>query len=136
MPKINVYLSDDLAAAVRDAKIPVSAICQSALERAVRDVSSARESDLLPDGRPPAGGLFSRFTPRAKDALVTGERFASEVPHNYVGTEHVLLGMLEDGNNLGMKVIAALDVEPDDLRAELRASMGPATEAVHGHIPF
>src|SRR5207249_11720604 len=44
----NVYLPDDLAAAVRDAQVPVSAVCQSALERAVRDVASLRATDEPP----------------------------------------------------------------------------------------
>ena len=64
MPKINVYLPDDLAAAVRDAQIPVSAVCQAALERAVRDVSALRGSDEAPATEEPAYGAFSRFTAR------------------------------------------------------------------------
>ena len=53
MPKINVYLSDALADAVRDAEVPVSAVCQAALERAVRDVTAARATDEPPDDHSP-----------------------------------------------------------------------------------
>ena len=65
MPKINVYLPDDLAAAVRDAHVPVSAVCQNALERAVRDVTSLRATDRPPPADHPGLGTFARFTPRA-----------------------------------------------------------------------
>lgn len=136
MPKINVYLSDELAAAVRDAHVPVSAICQSALERAVRDVESARASDRAPAEDRPGVGLFGRFTPRARTALSNAEKLAREVPHNFVGTEHVLLGLIDEGGNLALKVLESMEVEPADLRTELVASLAPATQRVDGHIPF
>src|SRR5438477_12949457 len=124
MPKINVYLPDDLAAAVRDAHVPVSAVCQNALERAVRDVTSLRATDVAPHEDHPGLGTLGRFTPRARKALVLAEDAAREVPHNYVGTEHLLLGLIDEGGNLAVKVLEALEVELADLRAELRASMG------------
>src|SRR3954470_4355496 len=104
MPKINVYLPDELAAAVREAQVPVSAVCQSALERAVRDITSARGADEAPSddqGR----GVFARFTLRARGAVVTAEAKARRIPHSYVGTEHVLLGILADDENLAVKVL-------------------------------
>jgi ATP-dependent Clp protease ATP-binding subunit ClpC len=125
MPKINVYLPDELAAAVRDARLPVSAICQAALERAVRDVTSARGSDHTPSADNPPIGLFSRFTPRAREALELGERAANDASHNYIGTEHLLLGVVDQGTNLALRVLGALEIETADLRAELVASMGP-----------
>ena len=136
MPKINVYLPDELAAAVRDAQLPVSGICQSALERAVRDVSSARGADEPPRGDDHGIGLFGRFTGRARAALGLAEKSARAFRHNYVGTEHVLLGIIEEGNSLAVKVLASLDIGLDDLRAELVASMAAATSAPEGHIPF
>jgi ATP-dependent Clp protease ATP-binding subunit ClpA len=134
MPKINVYLPDELAAAVRDAQVPVSAICQSALERAVRDVSAMRGTDAAP--AEPANGPFTRFTPRARTAIGKAQQQAIDHRHDYVGTEHVLLGMIDEGQNLGIKVLAALDLEPADLRAELEASMAPGQDTVSGHPPF
>jgi ATP-dependent Clp protease ATP-binding subunit ClpA len=136
MPKINVYLPDDLAAAVRDAQVPVSAVCQRALEHAVRDVASLRATDQAPPVDHPGLGTLGRFTPRARKVLALAEDAAREVPHNYVGTEHILLGLIDEGGNLGIKVLAALDIELADLRAELRASMGPPSDAVAGPIPF
>src|ERR1700704_2701557 len=102
MPKVNVYLPDELAAAVRDAQLPVSGICQAALERAVRDVTSARGADETPPEDRPGLGLFSRFTPRARQAVTLAESAARQVPHNYVGTEHVLLGLIDEGANVGV----------------------------------
>ena len=136
MPKINVYLPDSLADAVRDAQLPVSAICQAALERAVRDVSSVRGSDELPRAEDMGLGLFGRFTPRARQALVLAQEVARNVPHDYVGTEHVLLGVLDEGGNLALQVLASLDIEVPDLRAELVASMGAPSRRVDGHIAF
>ena len=137
MPKINVYLPDELAAAVRDAQIPVSGICQAALERAVRDVSSARAADATPPDDRPGLGLFSRFTQRARQAVTLAESAARQVPHNYVGTEHVLLGLIDEGGNLALEVLASLDIERVDVRAELVASMGaPTPEPLAAHLPF
>jgi ATP-dependent Clp protease ATP-binding subunit ClpC len=138
MPKINVYLPDQLAEAVKEAQLPVSAICQSALERAVREVESARGTDKAPpaDGPPAMGMLFGRFTPRARTALALAEKSAREFPHDYVGTEHVLLGMIQEGGNLGVKALTSLDIELADLTNELTASMGPPTAPSDGHLPF
>ena len=136
MPKINVYLPDELAAAVREAQLPVSGICQAALERAVRDVSSARGVDEPPSEDRPGLGLFARFTTRARHAITLAEKTARGVPHNYVGTEHVLLGIIDEGANLAIKVLASLDIELDDLRAELIASMAAPAGRAEGHLPF
>jgi ATP-dependent Clp protease ATP-binding subunit ClpA len=136
MPKINVYLPDDLAAAVRDAQIPVSAVCQTALERAVRDVSALRGSDEAPATEQPAYGPFNRFTGRARKSIMLAEGVARAHQHGYVGTEHLLLGMLEEGGNLAVKVLRALDIEPGDVRSELTASLGPASEGDGTAAPF
>ncbi len=136
MPKINVYLPDELAAAVRDAQVPVSAICQKALERAVRDVAALRAGEAVADDRPLSFSKLERFTARARQSLSLAEQGARDVPHDYVGTEHVLLGLIDEGGNLALKALEGLDIDLTDLRQELVASMGPATDPVEGHIPF
>jgi ATP-dependent Clp protease ATP-binding subunit ClpA len=135
MPKINVYLPDELAVAVRDAQVPISAICQAALERAVRDVGALRGSDETPT-QEPAYGPFTRFTPRARTAIAYAQGQAVERHHDHVGTEHLLLGVLYEGSNLALKVLAALDLEPDDVRSELVASLAPALKNVPEQPPF
>ena len=135
MPKVNVYLPQELAAAVRDAQLPVSGICQAALERAVRDVSSARAVEEPPSEDRP-GVSFARFTTRARNAITLALGAARGAPHNAVGTEHVLLGIIDEGSSLAIEVLASLDVELNDLRAELIASMDPPAEHVEGHQRF
>jgi ATP-dependent Clp protease ATP-binding subunit ClpA len=136
MPKINVYLPEELAAAVREAQLPVSAVCQTALERAVRDVSSARGVDQLPRKGCSDTGPFARFTPRARQAINLADQAARDVPHNYVGTEHLLLGIIDEGTNLAIKVLGSLDIELADLRGELVASMDPPGARAKGDLPF
>jgi ATP-dependent Clp protease ATP-binding subunit ClpA len=136
MPKINVYLPEELSASVRDAQLPVSAICQAALEQAVRDVSTVRASDESPAEGRDGFGLFRRFTPRARHALQLAEQAARDASQRSLGTEHLLLGVLTEGGNLALGVLESLDVEPDDLRAELAASMGPAVARSKGRPRF
>lgn len=127
MPKINVYLPDDLAVAVKEANVPVSAICQAALERVVREVTALREGG--PEGRSAGdqdwaagtGVAFARYTNRARQAVALGRQAATTLGHSYVGTEHLLLGVLDEGGNLAVRVLEALDVAPEDVRAELGA---------------
>jgi ATP-dependent Clp protease ATP-binding subunit ClpC len=66
---------------------------------------------------------------------------AHRAKHGQVGTEHVLIGILDEGGNLAVKVLADLDVGADDLRAEVQASMTPAPKGrvkgkADGHLPF
>jgi ATP-dependent Clp protease ATP-binding subunit ClpC len=137
MPKINVYLPDELAAAVKDADLPVSAICQAALQKAVSDVTSARAVDAAPDAESERGfGLFTRFTPRARAAVNRAEEEAKRRGEAQVLPEHVLLGIVDEGQNLALSVLVGLDVEPDDLRSELLASMPDAGKPKKRHVPF
>lgn len=137
MPKVNVYLPDELAAAVRETQIPVSAVCQAALERAVRDVTAARNAEDAPPDVLPGVGMFGRFTPRAREAVSLARQAARDSMHNYVGTEHMLVGVLDEGGNVAIKVLGKLNVDVDDLRAEVRASMGPASGTTPGgELPF
>ena len=114
----------------------MSAICQHALELAVRDVAALRASDGPPAEDHPGLGPLGRFTPRARRALAIAEEVARDVPHNYVGTEHLLLGLLDEGGNLAIKVLESLDIEPVDLRGELVASMGPPSDPATGRVAF
>ena len=118
MPKINVYLPDALADAVREAQLPVSSICQAALESALQQVQAAR------DGR-----LYGRFTPRAQHVLELGQEIAKQIPNEHIDTIHLLVGIVDEGGNLALKVLESLDIEPADLRAELMGSMPPKTTA-------
>ncbi|GAB2870732.1 hypothetical protein GCM10027176_85580 [Actinoallomurus bryophytorum] len=119
MPKINVYLPDDLAEAVKDSGVPVSAICQRALEQAVRRVTAIRSAVL---GELSAEDLATRlpnFTERARTALRLAARRAREQGASEVGTEHLLAGVVSEGGNLALQVLRVLEIEPDRLIREL-----------------
>jgi ATP-dependent Clp protease ATP-binding subunit ClpA len=134
MPKINVYLPDDLAEAVREAGIPVSAVCQRALEYAVRRVTAIRETALSDLSGAEAGAAegLTQLTARAREVLrLSIERAAGEPA---VGTGHILAGMLAEGRNLGLGVLRSMDIEPGRVERDLAqrpltdpASAGPGT---------
>jgi Clp amino terminal domain, pathogenicity island component len=124
MPKINVYLPDELAAAVKEAGVPVSPVCQQALATAVSKVNRARRAITLirePDFDPAAypqlsAGLEGLMTARLTEALALARARAGGAP---VGTVAVLGGILSQGGNLGVRLLRALDVDTDDLAAAL-----------------
>ena len=124
MPKINVYLPDDLAAAVRAAGFPVSPVCQQALADAVRAVTRARRTieairdpGFDPAGHPALGrGLEGRLTARLREALIRARQAAGPAG---TSTAHLLLGVLGQGDNLGLRLLEALDLDIAGLRAEL-----------------
>lgn len=132
MPKINVYLPDDLAGSVREAQLPVSAICQSALEKAVRELMALREEAASPGPRGTpvsrARGAFARYTVRGRRAIDLAQAAANDFGHNYIGTEHLLLGIVAEGDNVGLEVLECLEVEPADVESELRAAVGPPSK--------
>ncbi|MGW5262470.1 Clp protease N-terminal domain-containing protein [Microbispora sp. NPDC004025] len=129
MPKINVYLPDDLAEAVKEAALPVSAICQRALEQAVRRVAAIRESVLgefeLDDPR------LSHFTHRTRAVLRLALERARAEGASGIGTEHLLAAMLAEGQNLALHVLRAIEIEPTLLERDLasRRSSAPAGAA-------
>jgi ATP-dependent Clp protease ATP-binding subunit ClpC len=120
MPKINVYLPDDLAQAVKAAGVPVSAVCQRALEHAVRRVTAIREMALTSGAD--AGELtpqLTRFTRRAAAIVKLGARQARDNGAPSVGTGHLLGGILAEGDNLALTVLRSMEIDPAGVRAEL-----------------
>jgi len=126
MPKINVYLPDDLAEAVKDSGVPVSAICQRALEQAVRRVNAIRAATLGELGEEDLATRLPNFTERARTALRLAVRQAREQGAAEVGTEHLLGGLLAEGGNLGLQVLGVLEIQPDQLTRELAHAASPA----------
>jgi len=116
VPKINVYLPDDLADAVREASVPVSAVCQRALEQAVRRVTALRE---LPEAGldPDAAAEASPFTRRAMAVLAAAEASARRA-HSPVQTEDVLAALIK-GDNMAVRVLRSMDITPGRVLAEL-----------------
>ncbi|HEY4420027.1 MAG TPA: Clp protease N-terminal domain-containing protein [Pseudonocardia sp.] len=119
MPKINVYLPDDLADAVKEAAIPVSAICQRSLEQAVRrvaDVRAAVAGELSPED---ALGRLTALTPRTREALTLAIEQVEADGAPALDTGHILNGILSEGTNLALHVLRAVDVDLDQLARDL-----------------
>jgi ATP-dependent Clp protease ATP-binding subunit ClpA/post-segregation antitoxin (ccd killing protein) len=118
MPKINVYLPDDLAESVKEIGLPVSAICQRVLEQSVKRVLAIRAVRDL-GGADPTAGLTS-FTERSKTALKLAISAAKDRRAAEVGTRDLLLGMLTEGSNLALHVLRSMDVDPGRVLQDLR----------------
>jgi ATP-dependent Clp protease ATP-binding subunit ClpA len=119
MPKINVYLPDDLAEAVREADVPVSTICQAALEQAVRRMTTIRQlvaSGLDSDS---LAARLPRFTNKALAAFRLAAVQAREAGAVLIGTEHLLGGLLAEGSNLALPVLHAMDIEASAVKVEV-----------------
>lgn len=134
MPKINVYLPDELAEAVKEVGLPVSAICQRALEQSAKRVATIREATLGNlDTEDPTAGL-KQFTDRARTAVKLGVERARAVGAEAVGSEHLLYGLLAEGGNLALHLLRAMEIEPERLKRELdgpRAAEPDAPVADH-----
>jgi ATP-dependent Clp protease ATP-binding subunit ClpA/post-segregation antitoxin (ccd killing protein) len=140
MAKINVYLPDDLADAVKDAGVPVSAICQRALEQAVRRISAIRETALSALDIADQAGRFSHFTRRARTVVQLAAEQARAAGAAEIGTRHLLGGILAEGGNLALdvlQVLPAMEIDPSRLQRELqrRAPGGPAIAPPDGLGP-
>lgn len=125
MPKINVYLPDDLADHVRDIGLPVSAICQRALEQSVKRVTAIRAVGDLTAADPTAG--LTSFTQRAKDVFTLAISAASERGAAEVGTRDLLAGLVTEGGNLALHVLRTIEVDPAAVLTEVTGL--PATPA-------
>jgi ATP-dependent Clp protease ATP-binding subunit ClpC len=129
MPKINVYLPDELAEAVKEVGVPVSAICQRALEQSVKRVSAIRAAALGDPGTAVSSAGLSQFTERARAAIRMGIEQARADGATRVGTEHLLHGLLAEGGNLALHVLRAMEVEPERVARELAKAVGTPDEA-------
>ncbi|MGI5336517.1 Clp protease N-terminal domain-containing protein [Streptomyces sp. CA-181903] len=118
MPKINVYLPDDLADAVKKTGVPVSAVCQRALEQAVRRVTAIRETVLADLDDAPAGAL-AHFTVRTRAVLKLAVERARDAGSPRTSTEHLLGALLDEGTNLALHVLRALEIEPEQVGRDL-----------------
>ncbi|MFF3441381.1 Clp protease N-terminal domain-containing protein [Streptosporangium sp. NPDC002721] len=119
MPKINVYLPDELAEAVKKAGVPVSAVCQRALEQAVRRVTAIRETALSAAELGDLTARLTHFTPRAREVVKLAVEQARALGAAEVGTEHLLGGMLAEGGNLALQVLGALEIDPEEVQRRL-----------------
>ncbi len=80
--------------------------------------------------------MFERFTDRARRVVVLAQEEARLLNHNYIGTEHILLGLAAEREGTAARVLSTLDIEPDALRAEIEQLLGRGDAMPSGHLPF
>src|SRR5213594_47329 len=80
--------------------------------------------------------MFERFTDRARRVVVLAQEEARMLNHNYIGTEHLLLGLIHEGEGLAAKSLESLGVSLEQVRAQVEEMIGVGTATPQGHIPF
>jgi ATP-dependent Clp protease ATP-binding subunit ClpA len=80
--------------------------------------------------------VFERFDERAHQVVVLAQEESRTLKHNYIGTEHILLGLLREEDGLAARVLDSLDVALDQVRANVVRIVGPGEEITSGQIPF
>lgn len=123
MPKINVYLPDDLAEAVKESGVPVSAICQRALEQSARRVNTIRAVALSDLEKGARSGLLGQFTEQTHTAVRLAIERARVDGAAALGTGHLLHGVLAQGGNLALDVLRAMAIEPGQVARELEKAL-------------
>ena len=80
--------------------------------------------------------MFERFTDRARRVIVLAQEEARTLQHNYIGTEHLLLGLIREGDGVAAKALASKGVTLDDTRKQVEEMIGKGNATPNGHIPF
>ena len=80
--------------------------------------------------------MFERFTDRARRVVVLAQEEARMLEHGYIGTEHLLLGLIHEGEGVAAKALEALDIDLDGVRQQVEAIIGRGQQPPSGHIPF
>ena len=80
--------------------------------------------------------MFERFTERARQVVVLAQDEARALKHNYIGTEHILLGLLREEEGLAARVLESLDITVERVRAQVVRIVGSGEEVTSGQIPF
>lgn len=80
--------------------------------------------------------MFERFTDRARRVVVLAQEEARFLNHNYIGTEHILLGLLNEGEGIAAQALESLDIDLASVRDEVVKIIGQGQQSPSGHIPF
>ena len=80
--------------------------------------------------------MFERFTDRARRVIVLAQEEARMLNHNYIGTEHILLGLIHEGEGVAAEALESLGISLDAVRQQVEEIIGQGQEAPSGHIPF
>lgn len=80
--------------------------------------------------------MFERFSDQARRVVVLAQEEARLLHHNYIGTEHVLLGVIHEGEGVAAHALRSLEISLDDARTEIERTIGHGGTVPSGHIPF
>ncbi|NBR22575.1 MAG: NDP-hexose 4-ketoreductase, partial [Micrococcales bacterium] len=80
--------------------------------------------------------MFEKFTDKARRVVVLAQEEAKSLNHNYIGTEHILLGLIHEGEGVAAKALEALGISQEAVRDQVREIIGQGQQAPTGHIPF
>ena len=80
--------------------------------------------------------MFERFTDRARRVVVLAQEEARMLNHNYIGTEHLLLGLVHEGEGIAARALESLGITLNSVREQVHDIIGPGANAPSGHIPF
>src|ERR1700719_1939302 len=80
--------------------------------------------------------MFERFTERARQVVVLAQEEAPTLKHNYIGTEHILLGLLREEEGIAAQVLASFEVTLVEVREHVAKIAGEGDKVVAGQIPF
>src|SRR5207247_2099601 len=90
----------------------------------------------LPDRSVRSDEMFERFTDRARRVVVLAQEEARMLNHNYIGTEHILLGLIHEGEGVAAKALESLGISQEAVRQQVEEIIGQGQQAPSGHIPF
>jgi ATP-dependent Clp protease ATP-binding subunit ClpA len=90
----------------------------------------------LSDCFPRSGGMFEKFTDRARRIVVLSQEEAKTLNHDSIGTEHVLLGLIREDEGVGAQVLKNLGLSVEDVRRQVEESRGRGESATSGYLPF
>ncbi len=80
--------------------------------------------------------MFERFTDRARRVVVLAQEEARMLNHNYIGTEHILLGLIHEGEGVAAKALESMTISLEAVRSQVEEIIGQGQQAPSGHIPF
>src|SRR3974377_319758 len=80
--------------------------------------------------------MFERFTDRVRRVVVLAQEEARMLNHNYIGTEHILLGLIHEGEGVAAKALESLGISQEAVRQQVEEIIGQGQQAPSGHIPF
>jgi ATP-dependent Clp protease ATP-binding subunit ClpA len=80
--------------------------------------------------------VFERFTERARHVVVLAQEEARAFKHNYIGTEHILLGLLREEEGVAARILESLEITADEVRSQVMQIVGEGDEVRTGQIPF